>query len=154
MKGKVLKEVQPLDGVVISPQIAIYARCGHGGSVDNQIEACKQAVSDNSSVSVYSDIDASGMDLHRSALNALIDDVKNGLVDKVVITDISRISRSISDFFSLYNVLVENNVALCTVDNTFGNNTLLDNCIVKMMQCLEEYRSILGGGRNGKKGRN
>ena len=35
MKGKILKEVQPLDGVVISPQIAIYARCGHGGSVDN-----------------------------------------------------------------------------------------------------------------------
>lgn len=78
----------------------------------------KKAVSDNASVSVYSDIDASGMDLHRSALNALIDDVKNGLVDKVVITDISRISRSISDFISFYNVLVENNVALCTVDNT------------------------------------
>jgi len=117
MKGKVLKEVQPLDGVVISPQIAIYARCGHGGSVDNQIETCKKAVSDNASVLVYSDTDASGIDLHRSALNALIDDVKNGLVDKVVITDISRISRSISDFVLLYRFFVDNDVALCTVDN-------------------------------------
>ena len=118
MKGKVLKEVQPLDGVVISPQIAIYARCGHGGSVDNQIEVCKKAVSDNVSVLVYSDIDASGMDLHRSALNSLIDDVKSGLIDKVVTTDISRISRSISDFVSIYRFFVDNDVALCTVDNT------------------------------------
>ena len=99
MRFDVVKETPSLGCVISSPQIAIYARCGYGGSVDNQIEACKKAVSDNASVSVYSDIDASGMDLHRSALNALIDDVKNGLVDKVVITDISRISRSISDFF-------------------------------------------------------
>lgn len=43
MKFDVVKETSSLGCVISSPQIAIYARCGYGGSVDNQIEACKKS---------------------------------------------------------------------------------------------------------------
>lgn len=49
---------------------------------------------DNTVVKVYSDVNSSGLHWNRPALKSLIKDVESGLIDKVVIADVSRVSRS------------------------------------------------------------
>lgn len=149
MKLEVLRDAKHPSGIV--RKIGIYARSANAGSIEEQIEACKKVVSDldNAVVKVYSDVNSSGVHWNRSALKALINDVENGSIDKVVVTDVSRVSRSMSDFISFHKILSDNNVVFYTVDGSFGKNAPCDNLIVRIMECLHEYEMNVGGGYNG-----
>lgn len=149
MKLEDLKDAKHQSDILY--RIGIYARCANRGSVEAQIEACKKAVSDldNAVIRVYSDINSSGVHWNRSALKSLIKDVENGLIDKVVVTDVSRVSRSMKDFISFHRILSDNNVVLDTVDGSFGKDASYDALIVRIMECLHEYEMNVGGGYNG-----
>ena len=149
MNLEVLRDAKHPSGIV--RKIGIYARSANGGSIEEQIEACKKVVSDldNAVVKVYSDVNSSGVHWNRSALKSLIKDVKSGLIDKVVITDVSRVSRSVMDFISFHRILSDNSVVLETVDGNFGKNASFDNCIVKMLECFREYELKIRGERRG-----
>lgn len=149
MNLEVLRDAKHPSGIV--RKIGIYARSANAGSIEEQIEACKKVVSDldNAVVKVYSDVNSSGVHWNRSALKSLIKDVKSGLIDKVVITDVSRVSRSMKDFISFHRILSDNNVVLDTVDGSFGKDASYDALIVRIMECLHEYEMNVGGGYNG-----
>ena len=149
MNLEVLRDAKHPSGIV--RKIGIYARSANAGSIEEQIEACKKVVSDldNAVVKVYSDVNSSGVHWNRSALKSLIKDVKSGLIDKVVITDVSRVSRSMKDFIAFHRILSDNNVVFYTVDGSFGKNAPCDNLIVRIMECLNAYTMNAGGGYNG-----
>lgn len=111
----------------IDSKIAIYARVStpkQKKDLENQIQYLKQFVVSNGNVIdnklVFSDI-ASGMNENRKGLNALISDVINGIVNKVVISNRDRLTRFgygyIKSLFDRYNCeIIEVNM---TEDKTF-----------------------------------
>ena len=110
-----------------SPKIAIYARVSttkQKKDLENQIMYLKKFVVANGNVIdndlVFSDI-ASGMNEKRNGLNALIDNVISGTVNKVVISNRDRLTRFgygyLKSLFDRYNCeIIEVNL---TEDKTF-----------------------------------
>ena len=110
-----------------SPKIAIYARVSttkQKKDLENQITCLKKFVVANGNVIdnslVFSDI-ASGMNEKRNGLNALIDNVISGTVNKVVISNRDRLTRFgygyLKSLFDRYNCeIIEVNL---TEDKTF-----------------------------------
>ena len=78
---------------------AVYARVSteeqarSGYSLDDQILQCKRKAGTDD-VLVYVDDGVSGEYLDRPQLNKLLDDVENGLIDKVVCLSPDRLSRN------------------------------------------------------------
>ena len=110
-----------------SSKIAIYARVSttkQKKDLENQITYLKKFVVANGNVIdnslVFSDI-ASGMNEKRNGLNALIDNVISGIVNKVVISNKDRLTRFgygyLKSLFDRYNCeIIEVNL---TEDKTF-----------------------------------
>lgn len=80
--------------------IGIYARVStseqaeHGYSIRDQVDKCR-AVAKSDDVMEYVDPGVSGEFLDRPALNKLRQDIKDGLVDKVICYDPDRLSRKL-----------------------------------------------------------
>lgn len=89
---------------------AIYARQSidkkDSVSIEAQIEDCKMVCSGN--VRIYKDKGYSGKNTDRPEVQRLINDIKSGIIQKVVVYKLDRISRNISDFYRLYEVMSAN----------------------------------------------
>lgn len=91
--------------------IAIYARQSidkkDSVSIESQIDKCKEQLSDEECkrLKIYTDKGYSGKNLKRPNIEKLIKDIKNRKVEKVVVYKLDRISRSITDFYKLYEIM-------------------------------------------------
>src|SRR5262245_51031454 len=101
-----------------SIRCAIYtrqsrARKSSHTSCEAQFDVCHAFLLRNASLGWawtgirYDDIGASGENLDRPGLQRLIDDVRAGLVDRVIIHRLDRFSRRLRDFAMLLEVLRE-----------------------------------------------
>jgi site-specific DNA recombinase len=90
--------------------IALYIRvstddqANEGVSLEEQEERLKaycKAHAWTSEVKVYNDDGYSAKDLNRPELRNLIQDVKDGLVSKIIITKLDRMSRKLLDLLNL-----------------------------------------------------
>lgn len=99
---------------------AIYVRVStdeqrdYGYSIDNQLrnveEYCKRNNYDI--VEVYNDAGHSGKDLFRPAMQKLLKDIKNGVVDRLVAIKVDRLTRNGYDGYWLLNYCNEHNVKI------------------------------------------
>lgn len=96
-------------GVVVARRIAIYTRQSvdkrDSLSIEGQIEECRKFVNNGELFDVYSDKGFSGKNTQRPEFLRLIDDVQNGKIKQVIVYKIDRFSRSILDFYSVYEIL-------------------------------------------------
>lgn len=103
--------------------IAVYARVSteeqakHGYSLKEQLRLCRQKAKTND-VLEYVDEGISGEYLDRPALTKLRDDIKNGLIDKVIIYDPDRLSRKLSNSL-LVTEEIEKRVVLVFVNGEY-----------------------------------
>lgn len=110
---------------------AIYSRkslfTGKGDSIENQIELCKNYLEkyypDITEFKVYEDEGFSGGNINRPKFQQLIKDIKNKEINVLICYRLDRISRSVADFSSTYNMLEENNVAFISVREQFDTST-------------------------------
>ena len=93
--------------------IAIYARQSiekkDSVSIEAQIEKCKSFCNDHN-YKIYKDAGYSGKNINRPQFTKLLEDIKSGLVKKVIAYRLDRISRSIADFSQLLIMFDEYNV--------------------------------------------
>lgn len=86
---------------------AIYARQSvdkkDSVSIEAQIEDCKRLCSGN--IKVYKDKGYSGKNTDRPELHKLLNDIQSGIIQKVVVYKLDRISRNITDFYKLYETM-------------------------------------------------
>lgn len=102
--------------------IAIYARQSidkkDSISIETQIEyAKKEACGED--FKVYSDKGYSGKNVKRPAFEKMMGDVHSGLVDKIAVYRLDRISRSIVDFADFINELEEAGVSFVSATEKF-----------------------------------
>lgn len=75
-------------------------------SIDTQIEECKRLVRSGDTVQIYTDEGISGKTIEkRPAFQDMLNDVKLGYIDKIIVYKIDRFSRNITDFFNVYDEL-------------------------------------------------
>lgn len=86
---------------------AVYARQSvdkrDSVSIETQIDECKSKCSGN--VRIYKDKGYSGKNTERPDLQRLMKDIEAGIIKKVVVYKLDRISRNIADFYKLYEFM-------------------------------------------------
>lgn len=108
---------------------AIYSRkskfTGKGESIENQIELCKQYISEkyniNSSenIFVYEDEGFSGGNLKRPQFKQMISDAKKRKFECIIVYRLDRISRNIGDFANLINELNNIEISFLSIKENF-----------------------------------
>ncbi len=102
------QSVENKDSISITTQIETCAK-----KVDKKIEECK----------VYPDEGYSGSNINRPHFENMMRDIKNGLIDVVVVYKLDRISRSLLDFMQIYDVFEKHNVKFISCNEQFDTDT-------------------------------
>lgn len=97
-------------------------------SVDNQQRMCREYVDFKfpgkiDSFETYSDEGFTGANTNRPGLKRLMNDVKNGLVDMLVVYQLDRLSRDVRDFANIYAMLEEKNVMFISIKENIDTAT-------------------------------
>lgn len=118
--------------------IAIYARKSvfreDSISIESQIEHCCYEAKGEPYI-VYSDNGYSGKNTERPEYQHMIEDIKSGKINKVIVYKLDRISRSILDFSSMMNLFQNKDVAFVSATEHFDTSSpmgraMLNICIV------------------------
>ena len=110
---------------------AIYSRkslfTGKGESIENQIELCRNYLEryypDVTDFSIYEDEGFTGGNTNRPKFQQLLKDIKSGSIDVLICYRLDRISRSVADFATTYNMLEEHNVSFVSLKEQFDTST-------------------------------
>lgn len=110
--------------------IAIYSRkskfTGKGESTQNQIEMCKEYAKnhfDSDEFVVYEDEGFSGGNTDRPQFQKMIKDAQSKKFDVLMCYRLDRISRNISDFTSLIELLQDSNIGFVSLREQFDTST-------------------------------
>lgn len=110
---------------------AIYSRkslfTGKGESIENQIELCRSYLEryypEVTNFSIYEDEGFTGGNTNRPKFQQLLKDIKSDSIDVLICYRLDRISRSVADFATTYNMLEEHNVAFVSLKEQFDTST-------------------------------
>lgn len=89
-------------------------------SIETQIEKCLSE--STGEYKVFYDKGYSGKNFNRPEFKAMLDEVKKGSAEKIIVYRIDRLSRSISDFSYFWNILEKNNVEFVSVNEKFDTS--------------------------------
>jgi DNA invertase Pin-like site-specific DNA recombinase len=114
-------------------------------SLDAQREACEAYIASQRSEGWalvrdhYNDGGISGGTLDRPALQRLLSDIEDGLVDVVVVYKIDRLSRSLMDFSKLVEVFDRNNVTFVSVTQSFNTTTSMGRLTLNILLSFAQF---------------
>ena len=114
-------------------------------SLDAQREACEAYIASQRSEGwvvvreQYDDGGISGGTLDRPALQRLLSDIEDGLVDVVVVYKIDRLSRSLMDFSRLVEVFDRNNVTFVSVTQSFNTTTSMGRLTLNILLSFAQF---------------
>ena len=114
-------------------------------SLDAQREACAAYIASQRSEGwaqvrdQYDDGGISGGTLDRPALQRLLSDIEDGLIDVVVVYKIDRLSRSLMDFSKLVEVFDRNNVTFVSVTQSFNTTTSMGRLTLNILLSFAQF---------------
>ncbi len=107
--------------------VAIYARQSidkkDSISIETQINFCKRELADNQDYRVFQDKGFSGKNTSRPAFKEMLEAIKNGNIEKIIVYRLDRISRSITDFANIFDLLEEQKVDFVSANEKFDTST-------------------------------
>ncbi|QNK41873.1 recombinase family protein [Caproicibacter fermentans] len=120
--------------------IAIYARQSvdkkDSLSIDGQIELCRKECSEEPEV--FADRGYSGKNTDRPAFQKMMKAVKRGEVDKIIVYRLDRISRSITDFGAVWDMLKEHGTEFVSVNEKFDTSTPVGRAMVYIIMVFAQ----------------
>jgi len=114
-------------------------------SLDAQREACEAYIASQRSEGwvlvrdQYDDGGISGGTLDHPALQRLLSDIEDGLIDVVVVYKIDRLSRSLMDFSKLVEVFDRNNVTFVSVTQSFNTTTSMGRLTLNILLSFAQF---------------
>lgn len=87
----------------------------------------------------YRDEARSGGNLYRPGLKRLMDDIRAGKIDIVVVYKIDRITRSLRDFFELMDVFAPHGVEFVSVTQQFNTSTAMGKLMVNILLSFAQF---------------
>ncbi len=124
-------------------------------SLDNQYEFCSNYIKSLNDPNLhllpthYDDGGYSGGSLNRPALQQLLNDIRCGLVNRIIIYKIDRLTRELRDFFKLLDVFEKYNVEFISVkENQYYNTTTaIGRLMVNMFLVFAQFERENAGDR-------
>jgi DNA invertase Pin-like site-specific DNA recombinase len=120
-------------------------------TLDAQREACEAYVASQRAEGWtlvrdrYDDGGFSGGTLERPALKRLLDDIRAGLVDVIVVYKIDRLSRSLMDFAKLVEVFDAHGVTFVSVTQSFNTTTSMGRLTLNILLSFAQFeREVIG----------
>jgi YD repeat-containing protein len=87
----------------------------------------------------YDDGGLSGGSLERPALQRLLDDVRSGKVDQIVVYKIDRLTRSLADFAKIVDVLDAAGASFVSVTQSFNTATSMGRLTLNMLLSFAQF---------------
>ncbi len=141
-----------MTGTILKHRCAVYTRKSSEegleqafNSLDAQREACEAYIASQKAegwVLVrdrYDDGGVSGGTLDRPALQRLLADIEDGLVDVIVVYKIDRLSRSLADFAKLVDVFDRNQVTFVSVTQSFNTTTSMGRLTLNVLLSFAQF---------------
>jgi len=126
--------------------IVIYARKSvereNSISCETQIEYCKLMIKPNEreeEVVTFIDNGFSGGNMNRDGFQQMMNLVKQDKVKKIIVYKLDRISRSLSDFINILEVLKKHNVEFVSSQESFDTGSVYGEMIVKILIVFAEF---------------
>lgn len=120
----------------IAKQEAIYARQSvdkkDSVSIETQIDECLKHCS-SKSPRVYQDKGYSGKNTDRPELQKLRRDIEMGIIGRVVVYKLDRISRNIVDFYKLYEVMQTHECEFVSHSEAFDTTSTMGRAMMGIL---------------------
>lgn len=120
-------------------------------TLDAQREACLAYIASQKSEGwlpvkhLYDDGGYSGGSMDRPALNLLLEDIKAGQVNVVVVYKIDRLTRSLTDFAKLVEVFDQYGVSFVSVTQSFNTTTSMGRLTLNVLLSFAQFeREVIG----------
>ena len=121
--------------------IAIYCRQSidkkDSISIEQQELSCK-AFTFGEAYRVYSDKGYTGANTNRPEFSALMTDIQNGLIEKVIVYKVDRISRSLQDFVGIHSEFEKHNVEFVSCNEQFDTSTAMGKATLQIIMVFAE----------------
>lgn len=138
------------DDYYIERKIAIYCRVSTDDQAENGYNLREQEKRIEQYISVYGDdfteetvkyIDDgySAKDLNRREMKLLLDDIKQGLISKIVIHNLDRLTRSMKDLIYLIELFEENEIQLYSLKEKIDTKTAIGRFFVSMIILIAQW---------------
>lgn len=88
---------------------------------------------------LYDDGGYTGGNIERPALQALLADIRKGLVDVIVVYKVDRLSRSLNDFAQMVNVFDAHNVSFVSITQQFNTTTSMGRLTLNILLSFAQF---------------
>jgi site-specific DNA recombinase len=152
------KPDRPKSGVIF--RCAIYTRKSSDdgleqefNSLDAQREACEAYIVSqrhagwSALADMYDDGGLSGGSMERPALKRLLEDIKGGKVQIIVVYKVDRLTRSLADFAKIVDVLDAHNASFVSVTQQFNTTTSMGRLTLNMLLSFAQFEREIAGER-------
>ncbi len=122
-------------------------------SLDAQREACAAYILSQASEGweavpeLYDDGGWSGGNMDRPALVQLLDDVKAGRIDIIVVYKVDRLTRALADFAKIVEILDENEASFVSVTQSFNTTTSMGRLTLNVLLSFAQFEREVTGER-------
>ena len=122
-------------------------------SLDAQRDACQAYIASQKPEGwvalrdSYDDGGFTGGNLNRPGLQRLLADIREGLVDVIVVYKIDRLSRSLADFAKLVELFDEHRVTFVSVTQSFNTTTSMGRLTLNILLSFAQFERELAGER-------
>ena len=122
-------------------------------SLDAQREACLSYIASQKSegwvpvLEEYDDGGFSGGNMDRPALKRLMDDIRSGKVQTVVVYKIDRLTRSLMDFAKLVEVFDAHEVTFVSITQSFNTTTSMGRLTLNVLLSFAQFEREVAGER-------
>ena len=122
-------------------------------SLDAQREACEAYVTSQKHegwtalTTLYDDGAYSGGTMDRPALQRLLDDVRTGKIDVVVVYKVDRLTRSLADFAKIVEIFDAQRVSFVSVTQAFNTTTSMGRLTLNVLLSFAQFEREVTGER-------
>jgi DNA invertase Pin-like site-specific DNA recombinase len=120
-------------------------------SLDAQREACEAYIKSQANEgwrlvrTRYDDGGLSGASLERPALQELLDDVRGGKIDVIVVYKVDRLTRSLADFAKLVELFDQHSVSFVSVTQSFNTTSSMGRLTLNVLLSFAQFeREVIG----------
>ena len=122
-------------------RVSTHKQVEKGKSIENQIGKIQMyfQIHDISDYEIIVDRGFSAGSDDRPGYQRLMHLIKTKQVDKLVITEIDRISRDLADFLKLVEIMLDNGAELCGIIEELNIDTPTGRCLVNLKSVLGQF---------------
>jgi len=106
-------------------------------SIESQIDFCKKEFIDEE-CKIYTDKGFSGKNTNRPAFEQMLTDIKAGLIKKIIVYKLDRISRSVLDFATIIDAFKKYDVTFISSTEKFDTGTPIGNAMLSIIMVFAQ----------------